>query len=383
MRVGLVTGIFPPDIGGPATYVAALGTALVERGHAVEVVTYSDGRGRRSDWPFRVTRIRRASRTRRAHAVLQIARLAARSDVLLVGGLVEAATIANAVARRPCAVKVVGDTAWERARNRGLTTQEFTAFQRAEHSGPLARWQRVRTRCLRRARAVIVPSEFLRTVVAAWGVGARIRVIPNGVTDEFLHAAAAANLDALRAAHDLPPRFLLYAGRLTNWKGCDTLVRVLPKLPEDVALVLIGDGPERAALGGIAERLRLADRVRFLPPSGRATVAGLMRLASCLVLNSGYEAHPHVVLEAMAVGTPVAAAAECGTAELVRDGENGLLFDKDNSPQIVEVLARVLDDASLRQRLIENGRSTAQRFPWLATIDRTEALLHELAGRRP
>jgi len=382
MRVGLVTGIFPPDIGGPATYVAALCTALVEQGHAVEVVTYSDGRGRRSDWPFRVTRIPRRSRTRRAHAVLQIARLAARSDVLLVAGLVEATTIANAVARRPCAVRVVGDTAWERARNRGLTTQEFTAFQRAEHSGPIPRWQRVRTRCLRRARAVIVPSEFLRTVVAGWGVGAHIHVIPNGVTDEFLRAAAMADLDALRAAHALPQRFLLYAGRLTNWKGCDTLVRVLPKLPDDLGLVIVGDGPERTALGAIAERMHVADRVRFLPPAGRATVGGLLRLASCLVLNSGYEGHPHVVLEAMALGTPVAAAAECGTAELVRDDENGLLFEKDNAPQIVEALVRLLDDATLRQRLVENARSTAHRFPWSATADRTEALLHELTGRR-
>jgi glycosyltransferase involved in cell wall biosynthesis len=314
--------------------------------------------------------------------VLQTARLAARSDVLLVAGLVEAAAIANAVARRPCAVRVVGDTAWERARNRGLTPQEFTAFQRAAHARPIARWQRVRTRCLRRAQAVIVPSEFLRTVVASWGAAARVHVIPNGVTDEFLHAANAANLDALRAAHDLPPRFLLYAGRLTNWKGCDTLVRVLPKLPDDVALVLVGDGPERAALGGIADRVRVAGRVRFLPPAGRATVGGLMRLASCFVLNSGYEGHPHVVLEAMALGTPVAAAAECGTAELVRHEENGLLFEKDSSPQIVEAVGRLLDEDALRQRLTENGRATAQRFPWSTTVDRTEALLHELAGRR-
>lgn len=382
MRVGLVTGIFPPDIGGPATYIAALGAGLVERGHVVEVVTYSDVRGRRSDWPFRVTRVPRSSRARRAHAVLQIARLTARSDVLLVAGLVEAATIANAVARRPCAARVVGDSAWERARNRGLTTQEFTAFQRAEHSRPIARWQRVRTRCLRRARAVIVPSEFLRSVVVGWRAGERAHVIPNGVTDEFLRAAEAADLDALRAAHDLPERFLLYAGRLTNWKGCDTLVRVLSKLPDDVALVLVGDGPERAALGGIAERLHVRDRVRFLPPAGQATVGGLMRLASCFVLNSGYEGHPHVVLEAMALGTPVAAAAECGTAELVRDGENGLLFEKDNSPQIVEALARVLDEATLRQRLVDGGHATARLYPWSATLDRTEALLNELAGKR-
>jgi glycosyltransferase involved in cell wall biosynthesis len=382
MHVGLVTGIFPPDIGGPATFIPALGTGLVERGHSVEVVTYSDAARPPGEWPFRVTRIRRASRVRRAQAVAAILRMAVRADVLLVNGLLEATTLANRVARRACAVKLVGDFAWERARNVGLTTQAFVAFQEGEHGVPIPRWQRERNRSLRRATALIVPSQFLRGVVEAWGTGRSVHVIPNGITEDFVRAADVADLDAVRAHHGLPQRFLLYAGRLTNWKGCDTLIRVLPKLSEDVALVIVGGGPERAALGSIAERLRLGERVRFLPPTDRAGMAPLLRVASCLVLNSGYEGHPHVVLEAMAVGTPVIGAAECGTAELVHDGENGLLFEKDNVPQLVAAIARVLDDAALRERLVAGGRATAQRFPWSATLDRTEALLQQLVGRR-
>ena len=383
MRVGLVTGIFPPDIGGPATFISALGTGLREHGHAPQVVTYADATRPPHDWPFPVTRIRRAARTRRAQAVAAITCTALRADVLLVNGLLEAATIANTFARRPCAVKIVGDAAWERARNCGLTTQEFNSFQQREHRGAIARWQRRRTRCLRRATAVIVPSDFLRTVVERWDIARPIHVIPNGVDPDFTRAAEAADLDALRAAHRLPPRFLLYAGRLTNWKGCDTLVRILPKLPEDVALVIVGNGPERASLGALVERLRLVERVRFLPPVDRATMAGLLRLAACLALNSGYEGHPHVVLEAMAVGTPVAAAAEGGTPELVRDSENGLLFQKDNTPQLIEAIGRILDDELARRRLIEGGKATASRYPWSATLDRTEALLNDLARHRP
>ena len=65
MRVGLITGIFPPDIGGPATFISALGTGLTERGHTVEVVTYSDLARPDDGWPFRVARVLRSSRTRR------------------------------------------------------------------------------------------------------------------------------------------------------------------------------------------------------------------------------------------------------------------------------------------------------------------------------
>ena len=387
MRVGLVTGIFPPDIGGPATFIPALGAGLVERGHGVEVVTFSDSARAAGGWPFPVRRIGRASRLRHVRAVGAILRMAQRSDVLFVNGLVEAAMLANRFARRPCVVKVVGDSAWERARNRGLTTQAFTAFQEKRHPGVIACWQRRRNAALRRATAVTVPSEFLRTVVESWGIGRPVRVIPNGVDESFVHAAEtavaeAANLDEARRAHNLPARFLLYAGRLTNWKGCDTLIRALPELPEDVALVIVGDGPELKALVGITGRQKLVERVRFLPPVGRTALAALMRAAACVVLNSGYEGQPHVLLEAMAVGAPVAAAAECGTPELVRDGENGLLFEKDNAPQIRDALRRVLDDAALRRRLIAGGLATAVRYPWLATLDRTEKLLMELAGRQ-
>ncbi|MBN1918115.1 MAG: glycosyltransferase family 4 protein [Verrucomicrobia bacterium] len=393
MRVGVVTGIFPPDIGGPATFIPALGAGLVERGHRVEVVTYSDTvresaapagepAGAAGTWPFRVTRIARGSRLRRVHAVGAVLRMAFRSDVLFANGLVETAALAGRLAGRPWVVKIVGDFAWERARNQRLTTQAFTAFQEKPHPGLIARWQRRRNAALRCAAAVMVPSEFLRTVIEGWGIGRPVRVIPNGVDEWFVRAAEQTNVDELRRAHTLPARFLLYGGRLTNWKGCDTLIRLLSDLRDDVALVIVGDGPELEALVGIAGRQKLVDRVHFLPRMGRGALAGLMRAASCVVLNSGYEGHPHVLLEAMAVGTPVAAAAECGTPELVRDGDNGLLFDKDNAPQMREALMRVLDDAALRRRLVAGGRETAARYPWTATLDRTEKLLMEVARRR-
>jgi glycosyltransferase involved in cell wall biosynthesis len=280
MHVGLITGIFPPDIGGPATFISALGKGLTERGHTVEVVTYSELPRPGNGWPFRVRRVLRSASTRRLQVLAAIVRMARRADVLLANGLLHATTLANMIVRRPCAVKVVGDFAWERARNRNLTTQEFTAFQSAAHARPLACWQRERTRCLNRARAVLVPSEFLRCVVEAWGITRPIHVIPNGIDDAFVRAADGADLDEIRREYTLSDRFLLYAGRLTNWKGCDTLIRLLPKLAADLGLVIVGDGPERGALKAIAKRLDLGKRVRFVPPVDRARTAALMRLAA-------------------------------------------------------------------------------------------------------
>ena len=158
-------------------------------------------------------------------------------------------------------------------------------------------------------------------------------------------------------------------------------MRALVKLPEDVGLAIVGDGPERGALGALVAQLALAGRVYFLPPVDRARMAGLMRLASCFALNS-CEVHPHVVLEAMAVGTPVAVASACGTSELVRNGENGVSFDKNNEVQIIEALRLILDDKPARRRLVEGGMATARQCAWPVTFSRTRTLLLELARRR-
>src|SRR5262245_5976030 len=118
MRVLMVSGIFPPDRGGPASYVPRMAQALVKLGHAVEVVCLSDRLVDDSTThSFPVHRIRRGQfwPLRLAHTVFSIWRAAWRHDVIYVNGLGAESALAALLAGRPTVHKIVGDYAWERA----------------------------------------------------------------------------------------------------------------------------------------------------------------------------------------------------------------------------------------------------------------------------
>ena len=131
MRVVIVTGIFPPDIGGPATHASDLRDALLERGHQVVVLTLGEAadvtrepglvRWPRS-WPWP---------RRHAAVVRWIVANRRRIDAIYATGMHPAAVAGARLAGLPSVVKIVGDPVWERGRRQGLTEAEFEAFQRA------------------------------------------------------------------------------------------------------------------------------------------------------------------------------------------------------------------------------------------------------------
>ena len=173
-----------------------------------------------------------------------------------------------------------------------------------------------------RARHVFCPSAYLRDVALRWGArpGARLRPPQSGSGDP--RAATARRAPRVELAFS--GNTLVFAGRLGPQKALDVLLQALTRVPE-VALVVAGDGPERAALEQTALKLELDGRVSFLGAVPRERVLRLFRAADASVLPSAWENFPHTVVEALAVGCPLIATAVGGVPEVVRDGENGLL----------------------------------------------------------
>ncbi|MGH8008036.1 MAG: glycosyltransferase, partial [Candidatus Binatia bacterium] len=141
MNVLIITGIFPPDIGGPATYVPKVATALADRGHEITVVTLSDSSGFRIPdsglpYSFSVVRIRRGlfKPFRVLLTIVALLRWGRRADVLFVNGLYIEAVLANSVLHKPLVQKIVGDWAWERATNHGWIADTFEAFQSTHYN---------------------------------------------------------------------------------------------------------------------------------------------------------------------------------------------------------------------------------------------------------
>ncbi|MFL5540230.1 MAG: glycosyltransferase family 4 protein [Longimicrobiaceae bacterium] len=378
MRLLLVTGIFPPDPGGPAGYIPRVAAELSRRGHAVRVVCLSDTLVHDdSAYPFAVRRIARraflpARMLRTARAIRRWARDA---DVVLVNGLALEALLATGRRGVPRVHKVVGDTAWERARNRGWFTGTLDDYQRGGEKRRLLRlldW--MRTLPLRSAARVVVPSAYLRGIVAGWGVPAeRTALVYNAVEETLAGPPGEAP-----APRDPAPTVVTVC-RLVPWKGVDGLIRAVAGL-SGVRLVVVGDGPQRGALEALAEACGLAGRVRFTGTLSAREVRRELGRADVFVLNSSYEGLPHVVLEAMAERVPVVATAAGGTGELVRHGDTGLLVPVGDEEALRGAIRRLLDDPRLREALREGAlRRMHAEFSLAHMVEATERILRESA----
>ena len=372
----LVTNIFPPQIGGPATFIDRLGHSLAGRGHDVSVVCSSmETRDvRDAQRPFTVQRVSVASRER--YEVLVRLRLAlemARHRLVFVNGLERYVAEVNRALGRRYVLKIVGDTVWETARNRGLTTLSIDEFQvDARSQRQFAADIEMRNRWVNTARHVVVPSEYLRRLVEGWGVASdRITVVRNG-TDCTPAAAVSRRTPAQRLR-------ALFVGRLTNWKGVETLLLAARELPF-VELEIVGDGPEWPHLVELSAQLGLGDRVVFSGRLPAERVRRAMADAHVLVLTSLYEGLSHTVLEAMAGGVPCIVSARGGNEEVVCHGRNGLVVPPQDVARLVEALCSLATDEDLRAGLAEGARDTARAFDLAETVVRTERVLLNGSG---
>lgn len=242
-----------------------------------------------------------------------------------------------------------------------------------------AKWPRLRLMLMhvayRRADAVAVPyaalGDELRTALRAPTL--RVRELLNPVLPA----------DAVGAAHSRPDRapdrpFLVAAGRLDRVKGFDLLLNAFALLSgrhDDVGLVILGEGPERAPLEAQARELGVADRV--LMPGFVAQPAAWFAHSRGVVVSSRREGTPNVIVEAMAAGAPVVATnCSYGPIWLLREGAAGLIADPFDTAAFAAAMECLVLDRSAAARLADAGREQARRFSFeLTTRAFEEALL--------
>jgi glycosyltransferase involved in cell wall biosynthesis len=169
-------------------------------------------------------------------------------------------------------------------------------------------------------------------------------------------------------------RVLVAIARLVPQKGVDVAVRALPLLPDDVVLVVLGEGPERERLERLARDLGVERRV-FLP-GRQPDAAAWLRRAEALVHPARWEGFGLGVLEAMLASLPVVASDVSSLPELVVDGETGLLVPPDDPEGLASAVARVLVG---RERYGAAGLARARaEFSVSRMVERTVALYHGL-----
>ena len=322
MKVVVVSGIWPPDVGGPASHAPALADVLLVAGHAVEVVTTADRAPEPRPYPVSWVSRGRPGPLRHLAVVREVRRAARGADRVYATTMVRRASLGAALARRPLVVKLVADEVFERERRSGRFAGTLEQFQ-AHRGGLRVRMLRAtRTAALRRARRVLVPSAYLRAIALGWGLDPeRVTVVPNPAPEIPVHPTR----EEARAALAVDGLALGTAGRLTAQKALGDALdgpRARSRRRRSSSAATVRSGARSRAR---AAELGVADRIRFLGAGTRDDVIALFRAVDVALVTSAWENLPHTLLEALAAGTPVIATSVGGIPEVVRDGENGLL----------------------------------------------------------
>jgi len=335
MRLIIATPLYPPEIGGPATYAKILADELPKRGIEVDVVKFGD--------------VRHLPKILRHYAyyrhVLKYARLA---DVVLALDPVSVglpAMQAAKKAKKPFVVKIVGDYAWEQGQQRFGVTQSLDEFVQTNAVPPAVRvLRRVQARVAAAATRVIVPSEYLKKIVTQWGIAPeKIKVIYNGIV-------LPKNIEVHKKN---PGEFLIVSsGRPVPWKGFDAIKRVAEH--------------EQGWRFFLANGLAHSDAL------------GWVKAADVFVLNSQYEGLAHALIEAMMLGTPVVATRVGGNPELINDGETGLLVPPNDDEALRAALMNVATDPSSAHTRAVAAQERAKHFSVETMLEATAALLTSL-----
>ena len=380
----IATGIFSPDIGGPASYAQTLAIRLAES-KKVTMVTYSSVWSSSADLklPFRVVRIWAKWPKGIKHGIYFMKMLleARNCGVIFALNAVSAGIPARFVARvfkRKFIVKIVGDSAWERAIGKGRTSLLLNDFQKVKRSGRARIMHALQFSVCKGAHIIIVPSEYLRSIVEGWGIPKeKIKVVYNG--SDFKPSLL--SKEEAKKKLGIAGNILFTWGRLVPWKGFRMLIKIMPKLAEInpfFKLVIVGSGPDKSILETMIKNLRLERKIILAGRKNLEEVAEYLATADIAVLNSGYEGFSHQLLEAMIAGVPLITTNAGGNREIIRQGQNGIMVKYNDEFNLIEVIRAIWNNQELQDHFISEGKKTASHFNVEKMFNETDALLDQL-----
>lgn len=360
MRIAIATPLYPPEIGGPATYAHLLEQVLPGRGMGVSVIPFSEVRST-------------PKLLRHVSYAFNVSRAAAKHDFIFALDALSVglpAWVASVLLHKPLLVRVGGIGTWERATQRNLPVGMPHELNGDLHRLPLAirALARVERFVLSRAKTVVVPSAYLKRALVAFGVlEDRIEVVYN--------TAGKAGTE-----HEFPESPLVIgAGRFVALKRFDVMIAAIGKLAQKyptIRLELYGSGPSEEELRGLVSQNPVLSRcVQILPPLTQEDLHARIHNASVFALSSTHETFSHLIIESMAVGTPVVATDTGGNPEVITNGKNGLLVPVGDADALAKAIESVLMDESFAHRIAREGLITAQEFSEERMLATTERVL--------
>jgi len=342
MKMLICTGIYPPDIGGPATYSKLLFEELPNRGFGVEVLSFGSVR--------RLPRI-----VRHFFYFCKVLNKSRKNDIIFAQDPVSVGLpvcLACFLMRKKFVLKIVGDYAWEQyQQKRGAKFITPEEFQNGKFDFITELRRKIERGVAKRADKVIVPSEYLKKIVLMWGVEEKkVKVVYNSF-DAPIVGSPTPHSECGESDF-----VIVSAGRPVPWKGFKMLRDLEPEIKKDIP----------SAKLTILERVSHEEVLRYF------------RAGDLFVLNTGYEGLSHLILEAMAMEIPVITTNVGGNPELIKDGENGILVEYNNKEQIKNAILKLYKDENLRKRLAQKAKEKVKEFSKDRMLKETAEILNNI-----
>ncbi len=225
---------------------------------------------------------------------------------------------------------------------------------------------------------IVAVSEGVKQSLVDIGIKAsHINVIYNGTPPEKYQAIDTQAVDKLRMRYQITENDIVI-GSVSRLKEQVQLLRALHYLNHPVKVILVGI-ERQSAYESIIDSYTVPHKIYFTGSVSNSEVLNYYLLFRINVLASTIEGLSQALLEAMAMGVPVVATRMGGNVELIQHGENGLLFENNDTETLAQHLNTLIDDHELHQRLAQRGKVTAlQDFSIERTLDCYEAFFHEL-----
>ncbi|MDA8667465.1 glycosyltransferase family 4 protein [Acidimicrobiia bacterium] len=319
MNILITVGIFPPDIGGPASFVPKISDFLIENGHNVKIICLSEAGNNHTEDNLDVVRIKRSNNLpiRWIKTIYQIVKNGRRSDLIFVNGLGVESAIANLILQKQLIRKIVGDPVWERAYNKKRITQSFDDFQNNKHSFLVEVQKLLRNWSINSAEIVITPSDHLNSFVSGIGYSKKILKINNGVNITDINRANESKADIN----------LIIISRLVVQKNINIVIEAMKLLDnKNLKLRIIGEGGEFSKLESAIHDLNLQNQVQLLGKIDNNKISQFLLTADIFIQASNYEGLPHSVLEAINYEVPILSTETGGCKDLLNDGERGFII---------------------------------------------------------
>jgi glycosyltransferase involved in cell wall biosynthesis len=345
----VLTGIYPPDTGGPSKFAETFAEFGARNGSLTNVITYTSFRNYELTSEFGAV----YATSRKIPILLRYLRTiyllnnqVNLGSIILANGCFVELALLRFFRKFKYIVKIPGDIVWERARNNSITSLDVLDFQTSKLSWKYRVFRNLFSYSIKAASLVLVPSTQLKTLAITWGARpAQTKIVFNSV-----------QVSEEPISEELPTYDFVTVSRLVPWKGIEQVIETVCN--QGYRLLVVGDGPQRIALEGVASNF--PGLVDFVGEVAANKVPFMLKKARCFILNSSFEATSYALLEAMSLGLVPIANEGTGSQEVIQHGVNGFLCGQINRMDLLGAIKTVMHNSEATNLISLSARKTIQ-----------------------